>query len=85
MLKKYLVELVGTFLFVFIILVTKKPILICMTLAAILMTCPGSHINPAVTIALSTFGELPSSDILPYCLSQALGGVAAVQLYKVSK
>ena len=85
MIKKYLVELFGTFLFVFIILLTKQPVIICITLAAILISCQGSHINPAVTIALSTFGEFSSSEILPYCLSQIFGGVAAVQLYKVSK
>jgi glycerol uptake facilitator-like aquaporin len=85
MFEKYLVEFFGTFLFVFIILLTKQPVLICITLAAILISFPRSHINPAVTIALSTFGELPTSDILPYCLSQSFGGLAAVQFYKVTK
>jgi aquaporin Z len=36
----------------------------------------GAHFNPAVTIGLWAGGRFPATDILPYVVSQVLGGVA---------
>src|SRR5207302_11242002 len=33
----------------------------------------GGHLNPAVTVALATRGEVPWSRVLPYCLAQLAG------------
>lgn len=37
----------------------------------------GGHFNPAVTVGLWAGGRIPSKDILPYLLSQVVGGIAA--------
>lgn len=36
----------------------------------------GAHLNPAVTIGLWMGGRIPSKDIMPYVISQILGGIA---------
>jgi aquaporin Z len=36
----------------------------------------GAHLNPAVTIGLFMGGRIPSKDIMPYIISQILGGIA---------
>lgn len=36
----------------------------------------GGHFNPAVTVGLFAAKRIPASDILPYVLSQAVGGIA---------
>ncbi len=36
----------------------------------------GAHFNPAVTIGLWAGGRFPTAEILPYVISQVLGGVA---------
>lgn len=37
----------------------------------------GAHLNPAVTIGLYIGGRIPANSILPYIVSQVLGGLAA--------
>src|SRR5262249_42710406 len=34
----------------------------------------GAHINPAITVSLSTWGRFPKSEVLPYILAQMVGG-----------
>lgn len=85
---KYLVEFLGTIFFVYVILATGNPLAIGAALAlVILLASPisGGHINPAVTIAMSNAGKLPTNDVIPYCAAQILGGLTAVQLYKQIK
>ncbi|HCR48456.1 MAG TPA: aquaporin Z [Rhodothermales bacterium] len=40
----------------------------------------GAHLNPAVTIGLWMGGRIAAKDILPYVVSQILGGIAAAGL-----
>jgi len=42
----------------------------------------GSHLNPAVSLAMSVFGHLPRAHVLPYAAAQTLGSVAATFLAK---
>ncbi|WP_211318338.1 aquaporin Z [Photobacterium sanctipauli] len=45
----------------------------------------GCHLNPAVTIGLWSGGRFPISEVLPYILSQVLGGIAgAYVLYIIA-
>jgi aquaporin Z len=37
----------------------------------------GAHLNPAVTIGLWMGGRISAKEILPYVVSQVLGGIAA--------
>lgn len=88
MFGKYLVEFIGTLLFVYVILVTGNPLAIGLTLAIVLLLTSkisGGHINPAVTIVLASNGKFPKSDVIPYCLSQVFGGLVALEIFKRCK
>jgi aquaporin Z len=37
----------------------------------------GAHFNPAVTLGLYAGGRFPASDVLPYMVTQVVGGIAA--------
>ena len=85
MFEKYIVEFFGTMLFVYIILATNNPLIIGVTLALVILLSSGisgGHINPAVTVALASAGLLPPNDVLPYCLSQRMGGLVGLEIYK---
>jgi aquaporin Z len=46
----------------------------------------GCHLNPAVTIGLTAGGRFPARDVLPYIVSQVVGGVlGAAVLYMIAK
>lgn len=47
-----------------------------LTIAYSLGHISGAHLNPAVTIGFWAVGHLPGSKILPYIVSQILGGIA---------
>ena len=51
--------------------------LIVMAMIYALGDISGAHINPAVTIAFWFSGRFPANEILPYILSQLLGGLLA--------
>jgi aquaporin Z len=48
-----------------------------LTIAYSLGHISGAHLNPAVTIGLWAGGRVSGSSILPYVISQILGGIAA--------
>ncbi|MFZ4798799.1 MAG: aquaporin Z [Bacteroidia bacterium] len=48
-----------------------------LTIAYSLGHISGAHLNPAVTIGLFMGGRIKGSEILPYVVSQILGGIAA--------
>ena len=83
--NKYLVEFLGTAFFVYVILATGNPIAIGTALALIiLLTAPvsGGHINPAVSLVMASIGKIETSELIPYMLSQLLGGLVALEIYK---
>jgi aquaporin Z len=47
-----------------------------LTIAYSLGHISGAHLNPAVTIGFWAVGHLPGNKILPYIVSQILGGIA---------
>ena len=82
---KYLVEFLGTIFFVYVILATGNPLAIGAALAlAILLTAnvSGGMFNPALTIALSSAGKIPTSEIVPFVVAQIFGGLVALEIYK---
>jgi aquaporin Z len=40
----------------------------------------GAHLNPAVTVGLYMGGRIPMKEVLPYIVSQILGGIAAASV-----
>jgi aquaporin Z len=81
----YLVEFLGTSFLVYIFLATASPIAIGISLSLIILlgrNISGGYFNPAVTIVMASVGQLPTGDIIPYCASQILGGLVALELYK---
>ncbi len=48
-----------------------------LTIAYSLGHISGAHLNPAVTIGLWTGGRISAKEIIPYIISQVLGGIAA--------
>ena len=81
----YLVEFIGTALFVYVILATGNPLAIGATLALITLiigNISGGYVNPAVSIVMASVGKLNTNDLVPYCLAQIFGGLTALELYK---
>lgn len=54
-----------------------------LTIAYALGHISGAHLNPAVTIGLWMGGRISGKEILPYILSQVLGGIAAAAVLYV--
>ena len=85
---KFIVELVGTFIFLSVILNTGKAIPIGLALAAVIFfggAVSGGHFNPAVTLMMSLNGKLGKEDVIKYWLAQILGACAALYFYKYCK
>ena len=86
--KKYLVEMIGTFFLVFTVGSTViapgagalAPIAIGSALMVMIFAgghVSGGHFNPAVSLAVWIRGKLSTGDLLPYWLGQLAGGVLA--------
>jgi aquaporin Z len=83
---KYLVEYLGTFFFLFVILYVGNAIAIGAALAIVILVggkISGGHYNPAVSIMLASAGKLPGKEVVPYIISQVAGGLSALALYKL--
>ena len=83
---KYIVEFVGTFIFLAVILShSDKPLAIGVALAAVIYfggPISGGHFNPAVSFMKFAEGSIENVDALGYITSQVLGGVAALYFLK---
>ena len=83
--NNYLAEFFGTALFVYVILATGNPIAIGATLALVILltsSISGGHINPAVSLVMASIGKIETSELIPYIMSQLLGGLVALEIYK---
>ena len=90
--KKYLVELIGMFLFVLTVgMVAIDPggagNLAPLAIGSVLMILvyagghvSGGHYNPAVTLGVWLRGRLPAADVLPYWMAQIIGAAVATQV-----
>lgn len=92
---KYLVEFLGTLFFLFIILISGKistptfqPFVIGLALSISILfggSISGGHFNPAVSVMMVAAKKLKLSELLPYIISQVLGGLTALQATKYIK
>ena len=85
-LLNYLIEFLGTFIFLSVILIVGKPIPIVITLLAMIYlggSISGGHFNPAVSVMMFLKKTLSRNDMLLYILAQVLGGICALQFYKL--
>ncbi len=88
---KYLIEFVGTFIFLGVILNVVKnggnwaPIAIGLTLSVVILwggKISGGHYNPAVSFMFYLNKQLPKNDLICYIIAQILGGIFALQFSK---
>ena len=86
--KKFIVELIGTFFLVFTVgtcvINPADGVIAPIAIGGVLMVMifagghiSGGHFNPAVTIGVAVRGRLPSSEIPAYILAQLVGAVLA--------
>jgi len=83
---KYLVEFLGTFVFLSVIVATGQPILIVLALLLAILVgggISGGHFNPAVSIMFYAKGGLTSLDLGAYIAAQVLGGLSALYVYSL--
>lgn len=83
--NNYLAEFLGTGFFVYVILATGNPLAIGAALALVILitsNISGGHINPAVSVVMASVGKIETSDLIPYIVSQILGGLVALEVYK---
>ena len=83
--KGYLVEFLGSLLFVYVILATGNPLAIGAALSLVILLTKdisGGHINPAVTIAMVSAGKIQTNELIPYVMAQVLGALVALEIYK---
>ena len=91
--NKYLVEFIGTFIFLGVILTVVKQkyvswataISIGMALSVVIIwggSISGGHYNPAVSVMFYLNKQLSQNDLMYYVAAQILGGVAALQFAK---
>ncbi len=89
--RSYTVEFIGTFFLVFtigcVLLLGGDGVINAIAIGFALMVMvyaggpvSGGHFNPAVSLAAVIRKSLPSSEFIPYVISQLLGSAAAVML-----
>jgi len=88
--RKYVVEFIGTFFLVMAICMAESgglgqfgPLAIGMTLIMLVYSSghiSGSHLNPAVSLAVYLRGKLNGGDVMPYMVGQFLGATLAAML-----
>ncbi len=80
-----LIEFIGTFFFLYVILAVGTPLAIGAALALAIYvggSISGGNFNPAVTIMLIAAKKQRIETALPYIVAQVAGGLAALALYK---
>ena len=83
--KAMLIEFIGTFFFLYVILAVGTPLAIGAALALAIYvggSISGGNFNPAVTIMLIAAKKQRIETALPYIVAQVAGGLAALALYK---
>ncbi len=83
-----LVEFLGTFIFLSVIVATGNPWAIGATLAVLIFfssAVSGGHFNPAVSIMTLFNRGISNENAIGYIIAQIAGGIAAVSVYNRMK
>lgn len=81
----YVVEFLGTFLFLSVIVATNAPFLAAFAFFIVSVLgggISGGHFNPATSIMFWANGSLAAADMAGYIAAQVLGGLGALAVYK---
>ena len=82
---KYLIEFIGTFILLSVILSSGEAIPVGITLSALIYwggSVSGANFNPAISIMMYLNKKLSLIDMILYIICQIIGGVAALLLFK---
>lgn len=80
----YLVEFVGTILLAYVVLATNNPLSIGLAYAFILLLTKdltSGYMNPAIAIMMAATDKITVSELIPYCIVQVIGALAAYQIF----
>jgi glycerol uptake facilitator-like aquaporin len=84
--NRYLVEFLGSFVFIYVILASGNAIAIGAALALIIIIGVSlggvAHVNPMTSIVMASIKKIPVSDLVPFVILQIFGGLAALEVYK---
>lgn len=85
---KYFVELIGTFIFLSVIIITGDPLAIGLTLSGVVWfgsKVSGAHYNPAVNVLMLLNKKINITEFLLYTLAQVIGAIGAFCYFKAIK
>ena len=80
-LAPFLAEIVGTFVFISVILAEGTALSIGIALTAVIFfigKISGSHVNPVISLTMWMKKDLSTQKLLGYVMSQVLGGFLAL-------
>tara|TARA_B100001964_G_C13934697_1_gene466161 strand:+ start:53 stop:331 length:279 start_codon:yes stop_codon:yes gene_type:complete len=83
-----LVEFIGTFIFLAVIIVTGNPLAIAIALASAIYfggKVSGGHFNPAVNVMMYLHNKIDTSQLIGQTVAQLLGAVAAFFYFRTIK
>lgn len=84
--NKYIVEFLGSIVFIYVILASGNPLSIGAALALLIILGSSlggaAHYNPAVTVCMVAANKSPIEDLVPFIILQVFGGLIALELYK---
>jgi len=83
-----LVEFIGTFIFLAVIIITGNPLAIAIALASAIYfggKVSGGHFNPAVNVMMYLHNKIDTSQLIGQTVAQLLGAVAAFFYFRTIK
>lgn len=81
----YLAEFMAALFLTYVVIATGNPLAIGATYAFLLLMTyriTSASVNPIITITMAAAGKIAPSEIIPICVSQILGGLVALEVYK---
>ena len=81
----YIVEFIGTLIFMYVIITTGNPYIIGITLTLCILAgghISGGNFNPAASFMNALAGNLPVYKVIPYVGAQLLAAFIALHLYR---